>query len=424
MNDWNAASTTERILSVYQPPAIPPWEEWEKIADSADSDNISPFAREKLQEFVKLLKEGNNWERALSRGQFDKDTGVFWVRKEALETKLPYSFAFYNGHVFATLKGGGSKRVGEGGYKKPAFALDMGDMSPHVIATIKLRAMKGFSQIEERQRVADEIEILKKVRHIPECIRLVGSFVALSKDLSCEKAFMIFDRCIGGDLFEALNNSETPISIRLKTQLPDLLNVALCIAQGLKAIHAIKIIHFDLASQNIFLSFNEMGRLSAKLGDFGIAKNWADLKNQLIKRTANKFNNGNPFICPYYQRLSRLPYPPYDDQVDPVCNGSVDMWGFGQVLYALTWGYYLHADRDGEKIVFSDIGQELVDQSLKEWEEPRQKNLFACLKESPETDQLLIRFVKNTLQIDPVSRYTAAYIAQRLSEHIKGLFDK
>ena len=131
MNEWGATSTKDRILSVYQPPAKPPWVKLEKIA-SADCDKISPFAREKLQEFVKLLKEGNNWNRALSKGQFDKDTGAFWVRKDALETKLPYSFAVHNGHIFLALKGRGSKRVGKGSFKKPAFALYMGKCLPRM----------------------------------------------------------------------------------------------------------------------------------------------------------------------------------------------------------------------------------------------------------------------------------------------------
>ena len=104
-----------------------------------------------------------------------------------------------------------------------------------------------------------EAAILKHVNRDRNVVQLYGT-----SKMPDGKLLLVTELMEGGDLRRALNNSETAEALAWHRCGK---RVALDIARGLTALHAVRVIHRDLKSKNVLLTDD----LSAKVADVGIA---------------------------------------------------------------------------------------------------------------------------------------------------------
>lgn len=133
--------------------------------------------------------------------------------------------------------------------------------------TEKSKSTDGRLSGEDRRLIQDfrlEVTMLNKLRH-PNVVLFLGAVTELP-NLSILTEF-----CHGGSLFNALRKR----SWRSSLSLQDLRLVARHIARGLCYLHAMRIIHRDLKSQNLLLDRPvEEGCPVIKVADFGLSRNF------------------------------------------------------------------------------------------------------------------------------------------------------
>merc|ERR1719443_340267 len=193
--------------------------------------------------------------------------------------------------------------IGSGSFGQVYLVTHNKERRVYVMKRIRLVAM----QPKDREATAQEVRLLQHLDH-PNIVAYRDSFVDKNDELS-----IVMEYCEHGDLYNHLKK------IRGR-QLPEakIIEWGIQVGLALHALHAQKILHRDLKTQNIFLSGR--GGALLKLGDLGIAKvlnNTTDLAMTQI---------GTPF----YMSPELFKSKPY--------SYKSDLWGLGCVLYEMAHG--------------------------------------------------------------------------------------
>lgn len=156
-----------------------------------------------------------------------------------------------------------------------------------------------------------EAAILKHVNRDRNVVQLYGT-----SKLPDGKLLLLTELMEGGDLRRALNNSDATEALAWNKAGK---GIALDIARGLTALHAVNVVHRDLKSKNVLLT----SRLDAKIGDVGIAA----IQTQAGYLTASAG-----------QVIGTLAWSAPELLLGKRCSEKVDIFSFGIVLWELATG--------------------------------------------------------------------------------------
>lgn len=117
--------------------------------------------------------------------------------------------------------------------------------------------LSGLKQ-KEKESAMLEVNLLKNLDH-PHIVAYKQSYFTL------EKLIIIMEYCEVGDLSYHIKRKISKSEHFSETEI---FNWFIQICLSLEYVHARRVIHRDLKSQNIFLT----GNLTVKLGDFGISR--------------------------------------------------------------------------------------------------------------------------------------------------------
>jgi serine/threonine protein kinase len=183
--------------------------------------------------------------------------------------------------------------------------------------------------------------------------------------------------------------------LRLRAPLPfaDAIKIARQVANGVEAAHQGGIIHRDLKPSNIILTGTHIGRLHAKIVDFGIAK----LKEQMAAGEGSLTATGSFIGTPRYMSPEQCAGDDLDERSD--------IYSLGVILYEMVAG---QAPFDGPTAIAI---------ALKHIKEPPPP----LKRFRPDVPEPLIHLVMESLHVNPSARpQTAAEYARRL-RHIECL---
>ena len=192
------------------------------------------------------------------------------------------------------------KILGEGSFGKCYL---MRDRVKRIQVCVKVIKIKNMPQ-KERVATQMEVDLLRRLCH-PNIVRYHDSFMAKKGASLC----ISMEYCDGGDLADQIKNAKRHLFSEDK-----ILHWFVQMALGLHYMHANKVLHRDLKTQNVFLLGN--GRLV--LGDLGISKvldGTMDFAQTCIG-------------TPYYMSPEIFKSKPY--------SYKSDVWALGCVLYELT----------------------------------------------------------------------------------------
>jgi serine/threonine protein kinase len=122
----------------------------------------------------------------------------------------------------------------------------------------------AHNSLDDNERRETYLEFQKEVSmngslSHPRLVQMLG--------LITEPAFgIVMEFMGGGDLYTFINDKARPLSWGLRLQL------ALDVAEGMRFLHSLKLMHRDLKSPNILLQKRDASRLIAKVADFGLAR--------------------------------------------------------------------------------------------------------------------------------------------------------
>lgn len=164
------------------------------------------------------------------------------------------------------------KFLGKGSYGSVFQVQRLSDNQTYALKEMDVRSM---SQVEKEDAV-NEIRLLASVQH-PNVIGYHEAF------LDGNRICIIMEYAPDGDLAKVIKKAQL-----MKTPLPEdqIWRYFIQIAQGLQALHQMKILHRDIKPGNIMVTTNDV----VKIGDLGIAK--------LLKSTMAKTQIGTPHYMP------------------------------------------------------------------------------------------------------------------------------
>jgi len=150
------------------------------------------------------------------------------------------------------------RRLGSGGFGTVYLARHRFLQSQHVIKRL------------HEQLASDESTVRKFIREGQSIRKLSGCPYIVDIEHMTQAAdghlILIMEYVPGGDL-------EGYLKTKGRLEIAEALDLAAQIAEGLKAAHAVGLLHRDIKPQNVLLARRPDGSLQAKLIDFGIAAN-------------------------------------------------------------------------------------------------------------------------------------------------------
>jgi 5'-AMP-activated protein kinase catalytic alpha subunit len=193
-----------------------------------------------------------------------------------------------------------SKTIGKGTFGK--VKLGVHNLTNEKVA-VKILEKDKIQDVNDVERVAREIHILKMIRH-PNIIQLY-EIIETPKQL-----YLIMEYAQGGELFDYIVANQ-----RVKeTEACSFFNQ---IIAGVEYLHKLNIVHRDLKPENLLLTHNKQ----IKIVDFGLSNTY---KNGETLKTAC----GSPcYAAP--EMIAGKRY----------FGSQVDIWSCGVILYALICGY-------------------------------------------------------------------------------------
>jgi len=193
-----------------------------------------------------------------------------------------------------------SKTIGEGTFGK--VKLSTHTLTGEKVA-VKILEKDKITDVNDVERVAREIHILKLIRH-PNIIQLY-EIIETPKQL-----YLVMEYCNGGELFEyivANNRIKEKEACRFFQQ----------IISGVEYIHKLGVVHRDLKPENLLLDYN----MNIKIVDFGLSNTYKE--GQTLKTACGS---------PCYAAPEMIAGKRY--------NGlQVDIWSCGVILFAMLCGY-------------------------------------------------------------------------------------
>lgn len=160
-----------------------------------------------------------------------------------------------------------------------------------------------------------DIRHLRRLNH-PNIVAFKG--VCVQEPCFC----IIMEYCPYGQLYDALKNGR-PIPPATVVEWSK------HIASGMHYLHARSIIHRDLKSPNILISYNDV----LKISDFGTSRQWSE------RSTKMSFAGTVAWMAPEVIR-------------NEPCSEKVDIWSYGVVLWELLNGETPYRDVDSSAIIW------------------------------------------------------------------------
>lgn len=183
--------------------------------------------------------------------------------------------------------------------------------------TVMQRVDEAKMSEEDRRLLHDfrlEVTMLNKLRH-PNVVMFLGAVT------TAPHMCIVTEFCDGGSLFSALRKK----SWRTCLSLEDLRNVARHIARAFCYLHAMRIIHRDLKSQNLLLDRPvEEGCPVVKVADFGLSRNFIGIGTVTGSVAGVMTSETGTYRWMAPEMIRHEPY-----------NEKVDVYSYGIVLWEL-----------------------------------------------------------------------------------------
>ncbi|XP_077544379.1 mitogen-activated protein kinase kinase kinase 13-B-like isoform X1 [Haemaphysalis longicornis] len=213
---------------------------------------------------------------------------------------------------------GGGGGGGTGGWEIPFEAIGqlqfVGSGAQGAVFVGQLRdervAVKKVTSLAET-----DIRHLRRLNH-PNIVAFKG--VCTQEPCFC----IVMEYCPYGQLYDALKNGR-PIPPATVVEWSK------HIASGMHYLHAHSIIHRDLKSPNILISYNDV----LKISDFGTSRQWSE------RSTKMSFAGTVAWMAPEVIR-------------NEPCSEKVDIWSYGVVLWELLNGETPYRDVDSSAIIW------------------------------------------------------------------------
>ena len=189
------------------------------------------------------------------------------------------------------------KTIGGGNFGQVYLAYHRLEGRYYVLKKVKTRDM----QPRDRENTENEVRLLQKLQH-PNVVGYKDSFLDREQYLN-----IVMAHCEGGDMYSHIKNANGK-----NFDEDQILEWFAQIVLAIHYLHARRILHRDLKTQNIFLRNSRIC-----VGDFGIAKvldNTRDFANTCIG-------------TPYYMSPELFKNKPY--------SYKSDVWALGCVLYEM-----------------------------------------------------------------------------------------
>jgi len=207
---------------------------------------------------------------------------------------------------------------------------------------VKRIKKKKIDQVN-RALLENEIRILREIKH--------HSVVGLLDVYESERYIcLVFELCIGGDIFDWLDKEEHLDEVRA-------CGIILQIAAAVDYLHGRGVVHRDLKLENILIvktaEAERRKSVYVKIADFGFATT-IKKPDALIQGTCGSLN----YVAP--EVLTGKPY-----------TKSCDYWSIGVILYAMLGGYlpfYVEPEDGGRAKTFRNIQQGIYDYEDPDWE--------------------------------------------------------
>lgn len=250
-------------------------------------------------------------------------------------------------------------QLGTGSYSTVFKVRRRADSRLYALKQVTLRALTP----REKANAVNEIRLLASVFN-PHIVSYYDSFVDPISGSLC----IVMEYAEGGDLQKRLRQCR---EMKMKMPEEEIWKVFGGIVQGLCALHELQILHRDIKSANIFLTYPG----EAKLGDFNVAKVFqAGLLNT---------QTGTP----YYSSPEVWDDLPYDFQSD--------IWSLGCVLYEMAALEPPFTAADMDSLYWKVV-----------------KGVYTPLPETYSLDLGIM--VRNLLQVNPTARPTSKRLLQHL----------
>jgi len=191
-------------------------------------------------------------------------------------------------------------KVGEGAFSVVYKVMRKSDGFIYALKKVKIAQLKN----KEKENALNEIRILASIDH-PAIVGYKEAFIDETDDTLC----IVMEFLAGGDLYQKISECR-----KKRALIPEKLiwRYLAQLASGLRHLHAMKIVHRDLKSANVFLS-EDLRQI--KLGDLNVSK---VVKNRLVYTQTG---------TPYYASPEVWRDEPYDVKSD--------IWSLGCVLYEM-----------------------------------------------------------------------------------------
>jgi NIMA (never in mitosis gene a)-related kinase len=192
------------------------------------------------------------------------------------------------------------KKVGEGAFSSVYQVVRKTDGFMYALKKVKIGQLKQ----REKENALNEIRILASIDH-PHIVAYKDAFIDDKEDVLC----IIMEFLAGGDLYHKITECK-----KQRALIPERLvwRYLIQMVRGLKHLHAMKIVHRDLKSANLFLS-EDLRHI--KLGDLNVSK---VAKGRLVYTQTG---------TPYYASPEVWRDEPYD--------AKSDIWSLGCVVYEM-----------------------------------------------------------------------------------------
>ena len=190
-------------------------------------------------------------------------------------------------------------KLGEGAYSNVYKVVRKSDGNVYALKKVRLQNLSD----KEKQNALSEVRILASIR-CPFVITYRESFIDDDSNSLC----IVMEYADGGDLFQKI-----VVHQKKKTLFDeaDVWLIFLSVVKGLRALHALNIMHRDLKSANVFL----FAHGEAKLGDLNVSK--------VVEKGLAYTQTGTPYYAsPEVWRDE--PYGP-----------KSDIWSLGCVVYEM-----------------------------------------------------------------------------------------
>ena len=212
--------------------------------------------------------------------------------------------------------------IGSGNFGAVFKGKVTGVYGPNKKITVAIKTMNDTTNENQLVAFLDEIKIMSNINHHLNLVNMVGS--CTSEYAEHADLWVLLEFCQHGDLKKYLvQNRKALTSSSENDSISSRLLIQWCydIAQGMKYLARIQIMHGDLAARNVLLGEDPLqsGHLVAKVSDFGLSKVF-DGNSKYEKKQRN-------YVPWKWMALEYL--------TDNYFTMTSDVWSFGVVVWEI-----------------------------------------------------------------------------------------